>query len=123
MLQMKQDVLADALGDDWNQKKVSLLESKEIIEPAILEQVANALKVPVDAIKNFDEEAAINFIGNTFTNHDNSSTLNGHTIHYSPNFNPLNKLMEALEENKKLYEALLKSEREKIVMLQNQLKK
>jgi len=35
MPQMKQDALADALGDDWNQKKVSLLEAKERIEPAI----------------------------------------------------------------------------------------
>jgi hypothetical protein len=33
---MKQEALASALGDDWTQKKVSLLEGKEEIEPGIL---------------------------------------------------------------------------------------
>src|SRR5215212_6352972 len=82
MLGIKQEALALELGDDWNQRKISLLEQKEIIEPELLEQIATALKVPVEAIKNFDEEAAISFIGNTFTSNDNSATLNGYTIHY-----------------------------------------
>jgi len=123
MLRMKQDALASALGEDWNQKKISLLEAKESIEPAILEDVAKALKVPVEAIQNFDEEAAINFIGNTFNNHENSSTLNGHTINYSPNFNPLDKYVEQVEEIKKLYAALLKEKDEKIALLEKMLDK
>ena len=90
MLQMKQDALADALGDDWNQKKVSLLEAKESIEPAILESVAKALKVPIEAIKNFDEEKAIYNIQN---NYDNAQ----HNINYQ--FNPLEKkYIEQVEE-------------------------
>lgn len=117
MLGLKQEGLAYELGDDWTQKKVSLLEQKESIEDDLLERVAKALKVPVEAIKNFDEQAAISFIGNTFNNHDNSATLNGYTIHYNPTFNPLDKLMEVIEENKKLYERLLESEREKVEML------
>ena len=60
MLGIKQDALAGELGDDWNQKKISLLEQKESIEPPLLEEVARALKVPVEAIKNFDEEKANN---------------------------------------------------------------
>ncbi len=40
MLGIKQEGLAFDLGDDWNQKKISLLEQKEQIEPHILEQVA-----------------------------------------------------------------------------------
>jgi len=47
MLGIKQDALAIELGDDWNQKKTSLLEGKETIEPQILDEVAKALKVPV----------------------------------------------------------------------------
>jgi len=39
MLGLKQDVLADALGEDWTQKKIPLLEAKETIEPEILQQV------------------------------------------------------------------------------------
>ncbi len=38
-----------------------LIEGKETIEPQILDEVAKALKVPVEAIKNFDEEKANNF--------------------------------------------------------------
>ena len=106
MLGLKQEGLAFELGDDWNQKKISLLEQKEVIEPALLEQVAKVLKVPVEAIKNFDEEAAINIIGNTVTNHDNASVFN-----YYPTFNPIDKIVE-------LYDALVKSEREKVEILQ-----
>lgn len=121
MLGIKQEALAMELGDDWSQKKVSLLEGKQEVESGLLEKVAQVLKLPVEALENFDEESAVNVISNTFTNHDNSATLNGHTIHYSPNFNPLDKLIEALEENKKLYERLLQSEREKVELLQKML--
>ena len=113
---IKQEGLALELGDDWNQRKISLLEQKEVIEPELLDQIAKALKVPVEAIKNFDEEAAITFIGNTYTNNDNSATLNGYTIHYNPTFNPIDKIVE-------LYEALLKSERDKIELMQKMLDK
>jgi transcriptional regulator with XRE-family HTH domain len=73
MLGIKQEALALELGDDWSQRKISLLEQKEVIEPELLEQVAKALKVPAEAIKNFDEEAAINIISNTVNNHDNAT--------------------------------------------------
>jgi transcriptional regulator with XRE-family HTH domain len=119
---IKQEALALELGDDWNQQRISLLEQKEEIADNILEEVAKALKVPVEAIKNFDKEAALNFIGNTFTSHDNSATLNGYTINYSPNFNPIEKWMEALEQNKQLYERLLQTEREKVELLERMLK-
>lgn len=102
MLGLKQEALALELGDDWTQKKVSLLEAKETIEPEILEQVAKVLKVPADAIKNFSEEAANTFF-NTF--HDHSG------FNYQCSFNPLDKVIE-------LYERLLASEKEKNDLLQ-----
>jgi len=119
MLGIKQDALADALGEDWTQKKVSLLESKEVIEPGTLDLVANVLKVPAKAIENFDEEAAIMYI-NTF--HDNSSNGTFHnnngTLHaFNYQFNLVEKWLEALDENKRLFEELLKSERDKVAML------
>lgn len=117
MLGLKQDALAAELGDDWSQKKVSMLEAKETIEQNIIEQVAKVMKIPVDAIKNFDEDQAINIISNTF---DNGSFINtGHNPTF--NVNPMEKWLEALEENKRLYEALLKSEREKVSMLEKML--
>ncbi len=112
MLGIKQETLAYELGEDWTQKKVSVLEQKDIIENDLLEQVARALKVPVEAIKNFDEQVAINIISNTF--HDHAINMN-----YQCTFNPLEKYIEALEENKKLYERLLESEREKVVILKD----
>ena len=115
---MKQETLADALGQDWNQKKISLLEAKETIEQPILEQVAKALKVPVEAIKNFDEESAITIIANTF--HDESSA---YIENYKCTFNPIDKLMETVEENKKLYQSLLKEKDEKIALLEKMLDK
>ena len=117
MLGIKQEGLAFELGDDWNQKKISLLEQKEVIEPELLEQVAKALKVPADAIRNFDEEAAINIISNTF--HDTNGLIN-----YNPSFNinPVDKWMEAIEEIKKLNKALLKEKDEKIALLEKIVK-
>ena len=64
--------------------------------------VAKALGIRADAIKNFDEQATFNIISNTY--HDNSAS-----VHYT--FNPMEKIVE-------LYEALLKSEREKVALLE-----
>ena len=110
ILGKKQDAIAIELGDDWTQKKISLLESKEVIESEILEQVSKVLGVTPDAIKNFNEEAAINIIGNTVNNHDNAAIVN-----YYPSFNPVDKVME-------LYERMLKSEKEKNELLEKLLK-
>src|ERR1700740_365482 len=86
MMGYKQEGLALELGDDWNQRRISLLEQKEVIEDGLLEQVAKVLKVPVEAIKNFDEEAAVNIISSTLHN------TNG-LINYNPTFsiNPIDK--------------------------------
>jgi len=111
MLGIKQEAFANNMGEDWNQKRVSLLEAKEVIDDKLLQQIAELLKVPAEAIKNFDEETAINVIATTITN--NNASINGnYTI------NPIDKLMEVVEENKKLYEELLKVEREKIALLE-----
>lgn len=117
---IKQEALADALGDDWTQKKISLLEAKETIEQDILEQVARALKVPTEAIKNFDEEAAVNIINNI---HDNQFDNTSVAMVYHQTINPIEKWIEALEENKKLYAALLKEKDEKIALLEKMLAK
>lgn len=66
MLGFKQEGLAIELGDDRNQQKISLLEQKEVVDDAVLSQVAEVLKVPAAAIKNFDEEVAIYNIQNNY---------------------------------------------------------
>lgn len=68
----------------------------------------------MEAIKNFSDEVANNFF-NTF--HDQSN------FNYHCTFNPLEKYVEAMEENKKLYERLLQSEKEKVEILRQALNK
>ncbi|HEY8938081.1 MAG TPA: helix-turn-helix transcriptional regulator [Cyclobacteriaceae bacterium] len=127
MLGLKQEALADQLGGDWSQKKISMLESKEVIEAALLDELATALKVPAEAIKNFNEETAVNIISNTFTEH---AILNG--INYNPTFYSMdealveikslkNEIKELLIQNNKLTEALLKEKDDKIALLQKVL--
>ncbi|MEX6690553.1 helix-turn-helix transcriptional regulator [Danxiaibacter flavus] len=118
MLGLKQEGLAMELGDDWNQRKISLLEQKEVIEEDLLKQVAAVLKVPVQAIQNLDEGAAVNIISNTF-----SDEAVAYAQNYKCNFNPFDKWQEEVTENRKLYERLLQAEKEKVELLQKILDK
>jgi transcriptional regulator with XRE-family HTH domain len=115
MLGIKQEALALDLGDDWSQKKISLLEAKETIEPAMLQQISSVLKIPVEAFQNFDEEQAVNVIANTFN--DNAI---GVILH---NNNPIDKLMQLHEEKIALYERMLKEKDEMMGRLERLIKK
>lgn len=118
MFGIKQEALAIQLGEDWHQKRISLLEARAEIEPELLSTIAQIMKVSEEVIKNFDEEAAVNYF-NTFADASiNEVHLLPEDILYKDcSFNPLDKLMEVMEENKTLYERLLASEREKIEIL------
>jgi transcriptional regulator with XRE-family HTH domain len=113
MLGIKQDALAYELGDDWNQQKVSLLEQKETIEANLLRQISDALKIPVEAIQNFDEEQAVNVIANTFG--DNACVANPNSTF---NFNPIQELKKLHEEKIALYERILKEKDEMMQRLE-----
>ena len=108
---MKQEALAIELG--ISQQSVSHLEQSETVEAEKLEQVAKVLGVTPEAIKNYSDEAIVNYF-NTFNEKVSNSNF-GH--HNTCTFNPLDKLLEATEENKKLYERLLAAEQEKITYL------
>jgi transcriptional regulator with XRE-family HTH domain len=114
ILGIKQDALAMDLG--LSQQAVSALEQKEALDKGMLEKIAAVLKVPSEAIKNFDEQAAINIISNTFN--DNAVNMN-----YQCTINPLEKYIEAMEENKKLYQELLKEKDEKLAILERMLER
>ncbi|MEO3403237.1 helix-turn-helix transcriptional regulator [Mucilaginibacter sp. CAU 1740] len=122
MLGLKQEALALELGDDWSQRRISLLEAKEVIEPELLSKVAQALRVPEEAIKNFDEEKAIYNIQNNYEGANaGSGALGQYQNYHDCTFNPIEKWLEVLDENKKLYERLLNSEREKVEILKHAL--
>ncbi|MDA3616064.1 helix-turn-helix domain-containing protein [Polluticaenibacter yanchengensis] len=117
MLGIKQEALAFELGDDWNQKKVSLLEQKETIDMDILQRVAAILKIPAQAIENFDEEQAINVIANTFTDSFNGST-NPFAYNNHCTFHPIDKLVELHDEKIALYERMLKEKDDMMARLE-----
>lgn len=113
MLGVKQEALAFDLGEDWNQQKISMLEQKAVIDEALLQEISELLKIPVQAFKNFDEEQAVNIISNTFNDQSN-----GYNFYPTFNVNPIEKWVEALEEIKRLNEELIKSKDEQIKMLE-----
>lgn len=98
----KQESLAEELG--VSQQSVSHMEQSEHIEEDLLQRVSKALGVSPEGIKRFSEEVVINFFNNF--RDISAGIFNNHFT-----FNPLDKLMEAYEENKKLYERLLEEER------------
>ncbi|WP_428231267.1 helix-turn-helix domain-containing protein [Flavobacterium sp.] len=104
---MKQEALAQALGT--NQQAVSIIENSETIDEDKLIEVAKALGVTAEAIKNFSEENMINYF-NTFHDTDFSNSQGAFSQNQQFSFNPLDKVVE-------LYERLVQSEKEKIEIL------
>lgn len=80
------------------QQTISKIKQSEIVEEETLGKIAKVLGVTTQSIKNFIEDAIINYF------HDQSS------FNFQCTFNPLDKVME-------LYERLLQAEREKNELL------
>ncbi|SFD62034.1 helix-turn-helix domain-containing protein [Flavobacterium phragmitis] len=95
---MKQEALALAIG--VSQQTISNLEASENIDEEKLLEIAKALEVSIEAIKNFSEENVINYFNNIYDN----GAFNKH--YENCTFNPLDKVVE-------LYERLIQAEKEK----------
>ncbi|UUF15821.1 MULTISPECIES: helix-turn-helix domain-containing protein [Flavobacterium] len=108
---MKQEALAQALG--MSQQTVSAMENSETIDDDKLKEVAKVLGMTVEAIKNFSEEAVINYFNNIYDNEINGSIVAPQSNHC--NFNPLDKVVE-------LYERLVQAEKDKNEYLEKLLK-
>ena len=76
----------------------------------MLLEIAKALEVSVEAIKNFSEEGVVNYF-NSF--HDNVVTT-GSIFATNCTFNPLDKVVE-------LYERLVQAEKDKVEYLEKLL--
>ncbi len=111
MLGIKQEALAYELGEEWNQKKVSILEQREVVDPKVMQRVSDVLKIPVEAFKNFNEEQAITVISSTFN--DNSAV-----VYNNPVFDPVDKIIQLHEEKIALYERMLKEKDEMMARLE-----
>ena len=111
MLGIKQDALAFDLN--MSQQAVSLLEQKETIDTSLLQKISALLKIPVEAIQNFDEEQAIYNISCNFS--DYAVNNNGVNIQ---NINPIEELKKLHEEKIALYERMLKEKDEMMARLE-----
>ncbi|WP_295840471.1 helix-turn-helix transcriptional regulator [uncultured Apibacter sp.] len=110
---INQDVLAEQIG--VSQATLSSYEKKEKLEQDILDKVAKALDIPVEAITELEQGTAINIISSTL--HDNSGS-----IFNSPTFNPLDKVVQLYDEKIALYERMLKEKEEAISLLHEVLR-
>lgn len=111
---VKQDALARDLGEDWNQQKISLLEQKEIIDPAVLAVVSQKLGVTPDAVRSFTEENAVYNVQNNYEGSTVSNSPVQQGPYYECNFSPIDKIVQLFEEKIALYERLLK-ERDELI--------
>ncbi len=109
MLGIKQDALAFDLN--MSQQAISLLEQKETIDTPLLQKISTLLKIPVEAIQNFDEQQAINII----TNHDFKDNAVGVII---SNNNPVDAVLKLHEEKMALYERMLKEKDDMMARLE-----
>lgn len=106
-LGVKQDALASDLN--MSQQAVSKIEQQEEIDDDLLKQIADALGVSPELIRNFDLERAVYNINHN--NYREATISEGATTYaISQQVNPIEKIVE-------LYERLLQSEREKIEIL------
>jgi len=103
---VKQDALAHDLG--LSQQAISLLEQKETLDDAMIEKICVILGVPEEMITHMTDEGLVNIFSGTFS--DSNVGTNNHSPY---NYNPVEKWIESIEENKKLYERLLAAEKEK----------
>lgn len=101
----KQEFLAAKLG--VSQQQISKLEQQENIEDHMLNQIAEALGVTPEFIRDFDDEKITQVINHQY-NFYNTEIKDNATNNFV--FNPIEKIAE-------LYERLLSSEREKNELL------
>lgn len=84
----------------------------------VLAEVAKALNVSTEEIKSYSEEMTYYNIQN---NYDTASQNNIGPAYHECTFNPLDKLLESIENERQLYNALLKEKEEKIALLERML--
>jgi transcriptional regulator with XRE-family HTH domain len=108
ILGVKQDALAVALN--MTQQNFSKLEQKAEIEEDLLAKIADALQVPIEAIKNYDDKGVVNIISNSFADNSGTAVAVCHSV------NPIDKVAE-------LYERMMKEKDGQIELLKNLLER
>ena len=110
---VNQDVLAEEIG--VSQATLSGYEKKETLEQEIVDKIAVALNIPVEAITELDNAASINIVSSTL--YDKAGS-----IFNNPTFNPIDKVIELYNEKNALYERMLK-EKDSVIELLKEIVK
>ena len=110
---VNQDVLEEEIG--VSQATLSGYEKKETLEQEILDKIAVALNIPVEAITELDNAASINIVSSTL--YDKAGS-----IFNNPTFNPIDKVIELYNEKNALYERMLK-EKDSVIELLKEIVK
>lgn len=113
---ISKDTLATKIG--MTRQNFAKLEQSGNIDDEKLDLIAEVLGVTADTIKNFNEDAVNNFIQN---NYDNTKSPSQYIFEY--HYHDSTKLLEVVEENKKLYERMLKLLEDEVEMLKTSLNK
>lgn len=101
---INQKELAEILN--VSQQTISNIENSEYLKDKKLKDIAKALEVTPEAIKNLSKETIVNFFNGFYNNKNTADALFSDC-----GFNPLDKIVE-------LYERLLEAERDKTVYLE-----
>ncbi|MFT4168453.1 MAG: helix-turn-helix transcriptional regulator [Dysgonomonas sp.] len=110
---INQDTLAEQIG--VSQATLSGYEKKDKLDQDILDKIAKALDIPVEAITELEQGTSINIFSGTWQ--DSSVAQNN-----QPTFNPLDKVVQLYDEKIALYERMLKDKEEAISLLHEVLK-
>lgn len=105
---MKQEILAKELNT--TQQSISYYEKQEDLDEDLFAQLAQGMGVSTEIFRNFNMESQIFSIQEM---RDSSQAI------YNYNFSPIDKIVEQAAKIEKLYEDLLKVEREKVELLTN----
>lgn len=80
------------------------------------------MKIPVEAIRNFDEEQVVNIVTNTFSDFKDNAVANPVGMNYNCTFHAIDKLVQLHEEKIALYERMLKEKDEMMAKLEQLIK-
>lgn len=104
---IKQEALGKMCPSNFSQQKISEFESQVVIEEPTLEELAGALGVTVEFIKNFNDDNAIYNILNNKNTYNHNAQDHSHLQHYYPTINynerkEITSLLEKLVEDDKV---------------------
>ncbi|PXV61028.1 helix-turn-helix protein [Dysgonomonas alginatilytica] len=103
-----------------SQQTISRYEDKRVIDEEMLQRFAKALEVPVETLKNMEEDACFNYYieNNTFSEFSDHAYAVAGTHN---NYNPVEEIIKLCNEKVELYERMLANEKEKISLLEKML--